>query len=120
MLILPLITAMLATLQTQGEAIGQAIDTAGRDLSSTLDDIQRRLAALESAAQGPGPGPQGPGPQDAPWPAPAGMYWLVVPVDAQLQDGEAVDVHGRSLRIPDPQRPGFVRCLVPVAEPAEV
>lgn len=83
------------------------------DLASRCDVLEARLSHFEAFpnhdhAPAPTPG-------DAPWPAPPGLTWLRIPEGAQAQDGEAQDVNGRSLRIPDPQAPGFVRALVPAS-----
>ena len=94
---------------------------AGRDALTRLESVEARLAHLEAFPNHdhgtPPPGTPGtPGtPGDAPWPAPPGLTWLRIPEGAQAQDGEAQDVNGRSLRIPDPAAPGFVRALVPAS-----
>ncbi len=99
-------------------------------VNEALAVVEGRISAIEALAaqlqtQGQGNGGQNnPGPTPPPgatppppglsgdvWPAPPGLVWLRVPADAPVMDGEAIDINGRSLRIPD--APGFVRALVP-------
>ena len=113
-----------AASQSHTDAVNALHDeaTAARaELTIALDGLNARVAALEEVVARLTAGTTTPTPSethgDAPWPAPVGFVWLRIPEGAGLQTGEAIDVQGRTLRIPDGV--GYVRALVPATAPTQ-